>query len=159
MYVRLHVKKKGDFPFTRTTAVDLGHGLYEILPTREYDPEYEKWEFIPGTIVRGKNIHYDRGDYFVAVEQVEPSPFTEDQLKWYPENTARVYIELLEEGTDTIRPTRAVTLGERRYALLPTPGYDPENETWAFLPGAVVKAEEKRLEDGTQILLAVEQVG
>lgn len=55
------------------------------------------------------------------------------------QKTVEVYVELLEEGTDTWRPTQAVDLGNGAYKLLATPDYDPENEIWAFLPGSIVK--------------------
>jgi hypothetical protein len=40
-----------------------------------------------------------------------------------------VYVRLLDEGTDVIRPATAVSLGNDLYQLLATPGYDPEDET------------------------------
>jgi hypothetical protein len=49
--------------------------IFKVLPTKNYDPENEHWEFPPGTIVRcEKKVIY--GDYhvandvFVAVEKV-----------------------------------------------------------------------------------------
>lgn len=60
----------------------------------------------------------------------------------------KVYVELLDEGTETWRPTTAVALGNGLFEIQPTPDYDPEDEAWAFLPGAVVKLEEKRFSDG-----------
>jgi hypothetical protein len=41
-----------------TNAIDLGNGLYKILPTPDYDPEDEDWEFVPETIVRGEWVDY-----------------------------------------------------------------------------------------------------
>lgn len=35
-----------------TRAVDLGKGLYRLLPTDDYDSADEEWEFLPGTIVK-----------------------------------------------------------------------------------------------------------
>ena len=35
-----------------TQAIVVGEGLYRLLPTPDYDPEDEVWEFLPGTIVR-----------------------------------------------------------------------------------------------------------
>ncbi len=54
-------------------------------------------------------------------------------------DTVKIYVVLLEEGTDTIRGTQAIPLGSGLYKLLPTPDYDPEDEVWEFLPGTVVR--------------------
>ena len=37
-----------------TQALDLGHGLLKVLPTSNYDPEDEVWEFPPDSIVRSE---------------------------------------------------------------------------------------------------------
>jgi hypothetical protein len=47
--------------------------VFKVLPTENYDPEDEHWEFPPGTIVRcEKQIKWDRGanEVLVAVEKV-----------------------------------------------------------------------------------------
>ena len=59
-------------------------------------------------------------------------------------STVTVYVQLLEEGTDTMRPTQAMPLGGDSYKLLPTPSYDPEDEIWEFLPGSIVRCEKRR---------------
>ena len=51
---------------------------------------------------------------------------------------AKIYIELFDEGTPTWRPTCGVELGHGLFLVLPTKDYDPEDETWEFLPGSVV---------------------
>ena len=73
--------------------------------------------------------------------------------------TALVYVELLEEGTATIRSTQAKRLPNSLFELLPTPDYDPEDEIWQFLPGSIVRCKETLNYKGEKILLAVEQVG
>jgi hypothetical protein len=62
--------------------------------------------------------------------------------------TETIYVELLEEGVDVWRPVEAQVLGDGRYRLLAPPDYDSETETWAFLPGTVVRCEARRLSDG-----------
>jgi len=47
---------------------DVGHGIYEILPTVDYDPADEEWEFLPGSQVRIQMRQADEGDYYIAVE-------------------------------------------------------------------------------------------
>lgn len=54
-------------------------------------------------------------------------------------NLMTVYVQLLNEGTPTYRPTQAEEVGEGIYRLLPTDNYDPEDEEWEFLPGALVR--------------------
>ena len=73
--------------------------------------------------------------------------------------TVTIYIDLLEEGTPTIRPTQAIDLGEGLYKVLPTPDYDPGDEIWVFLPESIVRCE-KRYSDWSKkdILIAMEKI-
>jgi hypothetical protein len=50
-----------------------------------------------------------------------------------------IHVRLLDEGTDVFRPTHAVDLGEGRFEIQATDGYDPELETWEFVPGSIVR--------------------
>jgi hypothetical protein len=56
-------------------------------------------------------------------------------------NSKKIYVELLDEGTPTIRPTSGIHIADNIYRLLPTPNYDPEDETWLFPPGSLVQCE------------------
>jgi hypothetical protein len=40
----------------------------------------------------------------------------------------KIFVYLLGEGTDVWRPTDAVSIGDGLFKILPTPGYDPEDE-------------------------------
>ena len=51
-----------------TEALALGNGLFKILPTADYDPEDEAWEFPPGSIVRCENRKDSSGEYSLAVK-------------------------------------------------------------------------------------------
>jgi len=51
-----------------TEAVSVGDGLFKILPTPEYDPEDEVWEFPPSSIVRCETRQGDSDEYIVAVK-------------------------------------------------------------------------------------------
>jgi len=74
------------------------------------------------------------------------------------EKTVEVYVPLLDEGTPTIRGTQAIPLGGDLYRILPTPDYDPEDETWEFLPNSVVRC--IRMTDSKESYLqAIERVG
>jgi len=68
--------------------------------------------------------------------------------------TIKIFVELLDEGTPTMRGTQAIDLGNGLYEVLPTPDYDPEDEVWEFLPGSVVMLE-KRVGYPGEYLLAV----
>lgn len=66
--------------------------------------------------------------------------------------TVDILVRLLEEGTDVSRPTKATVLQNGLYKILPTVGYNPDNETWEFPPGSVVSAEKRRDESGEYLL-------
>lgn len=50
--IYIELEDEGTEVWRPTNAVILGNGLFEVLPTPEYDPEDEKWKFPPGSIVR-----------------------------------------------------------------------------------------------------------
>ena len=64
----------------------------------------------------------------------------------------RVYVRLLDEGTDVSRPTDALDLGNGQFELLPTPNYDAEIETWEFPPGSRVRCEKRSGARGEYLL-------
>ncbi len=72
------------------------------------------------------------------------------------EKTIKVYIDLLEEGTPTLRPAQAIDLGNGTAKLLPTENYNPESEIWQFVPGTIVKFKEVN-NGGEKILFAYEK--
>jgi hypothetical protein len=50
-----------------TQALDLGDGLLKVLPTPNYDPADEVWEFPPDSIVRSKVRKSEGKEFLVAV--------------------------------------------------------------------------------------------
>ena len=68
-----------------------------------------------------------------------------------------IYIPLLNEGTDVLRPTKALALGEKQYQVLPTPGYSPQLEEWQFAPGSIVTCAVETY-GGKQVLVARTQL-
>lgn len=72
-------------------------------------------------------------------------------------NTNTIYVELLEEGTKVLRPTRASVLPGEIYRLLPTPDYDPADERWEFLPGNLVRCA-REIWGNEEVLVARELV-
>jgi hypothetical protein len=67
--VQIYVKLLDDGSSTSrpTQALDLGNGLFELLPATGNDAEVEHWEFRPGSIVRGKEADRDGETYLLAV--------------------------------------------------------------------------------------------
>ena len=66
IYVRL--LNEGTEVCRPAPARELEHGLYEVLPTEDYDPADEEWEFPPGSRVRIEKREAEDGDYFVAIK-------------------------------------------------------------------------------------------
>jgi hypothetical protein len=59
-----------------------------------------------------------------------------------------VYVQLLNEGSPTYRPTEGEEAGPDVVRLLPTPNYDPDDETWEFEPGVLVRVAPMKLPSG-----------
>lgn len=72
-------------------------------------------------------------------------------------NIEKVFVRLLDEGTNVMRPVAAQKVGGGVFHLLETLGYDPEYETWEFLPGSFVRCEPAVCGE-EKILMAVQQV-
>jgi len=71
-----------------------------------------------------------------------------------PNQTVTIYVRLLDEGTPSSRPAKAMAVGTDSFKLLATPNYDPKDEHWEFLPGSVVRCEAGE-HDGERYLLAL----
>jgi hypothetical protein len=63
-----------------------------------------------------------------------------------------IYIPLLNEGTNVVRPTRGTVLQPDVVRVLPTLGYDPASEEWEFPPGSTVRCV-KEIWEGREILV------
>lgn len=74
------------------------------------------------------------------------------------EKTETIYVQLLDEGIEVFRPVLAVVLSENTYKILGFEDYDPETETWQFLPGTIVRAGFMDSDKGGQFLAALEAV-
>lgn len=81
----------------------------------------------------------------------------------------RIYMQLLDEGTPTIRWVNAEVLGENIYLVLPFSGGQetdargiPTDEKWAFPPGSKVKCRMETwdvwVRGGEDYLVAYEQI-
>ena len=72
-------------------------------------------------------------------------------------NEIQIYVPLLNEGTDVLRPTTGIVLEPNVVRVGATRDYDPEIETWAFLPGSTVRCV-KEVRGGREILVARQRV-
>ncbi|MGF1632516.1 MAG: hypothetical protein ACFCVE_01595 [Phycisphaerae bacterium] len=59
--------------------------------------------------------------------------------------TEQVFVALLDEGTDVWRPVPAHRVGPDAFVLLRPDDYDPDDETWQFTPGSVVRCRPRRI--------------
>lgn len=73
----------------------------------------------------------------------------------------KIYVRLLNEGTEVFRPVNAVRVTDDTYTLGDEWGYDPSDEEWEFPPGTTVRVETRELMEGVvpkKQLVAVEVV-
>ena len=70
------------------------------------------------------------------------------------ESPIKIYVELLDEGTETWRKAQAVALPNGLFKLLEPENYDPEDEQWPFLPGSEVRLVEAKHHMGAVGLVA-----
>lgn len=68
-------------------------------------------------------------------------------------NTKKIYIPLLDEGTQVLRPTQGIIIEKNIFIVQETPDYDPEEEAWLFPPGTMVECNEE-INEGIHILVA-----
>jgi hypothetical protein len=63
-YQKIYIKllEEGTPTLRPTLARFLYDGLFEVLPTQDYDPEDEMWEFKPGSYVSLVDIEDDGGE-------------------------------------------------------------------------------------------------
>lgn len=69
--VYLPLLEEGTPTLRPTQAIFLGNDLYQLLPTPDYDPEDEVWEFPPGSVVRCIRETSVKKPYLYAVEMIK----------------------------------------------------------------------------------------
>jgi hypothetical protein len=72
-------------------------------------------------------------------------------------NAVEIYIPLLREGTEVLRPTTGHRLGPELVQVLATVDYDPAIEQWEFPPGSKVKCVVE-MKDGRKLLVARQRI-
>lgn len=50
--VYIPLLNEGTPTFRPTNGIEMGDDYYKVLPTKNYNPEDEEWEFPPGTVVK-----------------------------------------------------------------------------------------------------------
>ena len=71
--------------------------------------------------------------------------------------TVEIFIPLLNEGVDVLRPTQGLVLRSDEVQVLPTPDYNPTVEEWEFPPGTRVRCI-KEIWDGRELLVARQRI-
>ena len=69
----------------------------------------------------------------------------------------KIYVQLLDEGTEVWRPVEAVHIQDDLYRITGA-NEQPDDECWPFSAGSVVRCETKRTKEADLILVAIEQV-
>jgi hypothetical protein len=70
--VYIHLLEEGTPTLRPTQAVKMKNGIYKLLPTPNYDPEDEIWEFLPGSLVKCIHTQSYKGEpILLAVEAVK----------------------------------------------------------------------------------------
>jgi hypothetical protein len=67
MTIHVVLLNEGTWCARPTECVNLGNGLFKLMATPNYDPEDERWEFPPGSIVRGRAFQASAGEILLAV--------------------------------------------------------------------------------------------
>jgi hypothetical protein len=57
-----------------TGGVKVGENLYRVLPTKDYDPSDEEWEFPPGSVVECVVDNRDSQSILVATKKAAVIP-------------------------------------------------------------------------------------
>lgn len=70
-------------------------------------------------------------------------------------DTEKVFVALLNEGTEVWRPVPAIHIQGNVFKL---GGSVPEDEEWQFLPGQIVECENKTFSGGTSGLVAIRSI-
>jgi len=60
---------EGTTVFRPTQGVPVREGVYEVLPTSDYNPEDEHWEFTPGSVVHCL-IEEHEGDMILVAKEL-----------------------------------------------------------------------------------------
>jgi hypothetical protein len=65
-----------------------------------------------------------------------------------------VFVRLLDEGTDVMRPVQAERIRPGIFRLFASVDYDPEYETWEFAPGSIVRCNIQHINNEVVLVVA-----
>lgn len=135
---------EGTSSLLETTALPCGNNLYVVQQPKNYDPEFDWLEFLPGEKVRLKSIKlHDGRDGLLAI---------------HPNlDAVKVFVESSEKHAPQIRETHAIKISNGVYELQATPHYTTE-QLWKFPPGSKVRLEKKPAAHGTSYWLVADVV-
>jgi hypothetical protein len=142
--IYIEMLDEGTSSLMETTAVPIDSGLYIVQSPKNYDPEFDWLEFLPGDQVRLKNIRLHNGQEGLLA--IHPNPAA-----------LKVFVESTEKHAPEIRETHAIEVGNGIYELQATPHYTTE-QLWKFPPGSKVRLKKKLGAYSTSYWLVVEQV-
>jgi hypothetical protein len=83
------------------------------------------------------------------------SAVTQDAFDRVRALTTKIFVRLLDEGTECWRPVNAKPIGDGVFQIL---GTVPPTESWEFAPGSRVRCQPKTFEDGSTGPVAFELV-
>ena len=72
-------------------------------------------------------------------------------------DAVEIYIPLLNEGTDVLRPTKGLVVGPDIVQVVATTDYDPAIEEWEFPPGSKVRCMSE-FRDGRTVRVARKRI-
>ena len=67
----VRVTGDGDDSWHQTMGLELAPSLYKLLTVEGYDPDSEKWEFRPGSIVKCEPREIDGSEVLAAISEAE----------------------------------------------------------------------------------------
>lgn len=67
----VYLKEEGTDVWRPTLGRKIGHMVFEVLPTPDYNAKDESWEFVPGTVVECEERILNGASVLVAVRQLE----------------------------------------------------------------------------------------
>ena len=69
--IYIHLPGDGDDSWHPTMGLEIAPMLFKILTVEGYDPDSEKWEFRPGSIVKCELREIDGSEVLAAVSEAD----------------------------------------------------------------------------------------
>jgi tRNA/rRNA methyltransferase len=134
----------------RTMSINLRNIFQRLGATKQ---DLNTLHGVVEALVEGRRVEGVRRERRVLPALTDPEGMAE-ALPEVP--LATIYMPLLEEGTDVWCPVRAVARDDGSFVVL---GPRPEDEVWAFDPGARVYCQTKVFQGGNEGLVPFVRIG